>query len=144
MAGDEAALSECLGCGLQQFVPSLAPHGRARCVRCNTTLGSRRRNTLEPSLALALAALVLLIITATTTLMRVEQSGIVHLADLITGPVELLRHGMPGLAAAVVFTSLLAPFANLAGTIYVLTLLHLPNPPRHLRHVFLLVRRLGP
>ncbi|MGH7188059.1 MAG: paraquat-inducible protein A, partial [Acetobacteraceae bacterium] len=144
MAGDEATLSECHGCGLQQFVPSLAPHSRARCVRCNTTLGSRRRNTLEPALALALAALVLLIITATTTLMRVEESGIVHLADLITGPEELLRRGMPGLAAAVVFTTLLAPFAKLCGTIYVLTLLHLPKPPRHVRRVFLLVRRLGP
>ncbi|MGH7068386.1 MAG: paraquat-inducible protein A [Acetobacteraceae bacterium] len=140
----EATLHECHGCGLQQFIPPLAPHTRARCVRCSTTLRRRRRNTIEHSLALASAALILLIITATTTLMRVEASGIVHLADLIAGPEELLRRGMPGLAAAVVFTSLLAPLAKLLGTIYVLALLHLPNPPRHTRRIFLLVRRLTP
>ncbi|MGH7050504.1 MAG: paraquat-inducible protein A [Acetobacteraceae bacterium] len=144
MAGDEATLRECHGCGLQQSVPYLLPHSRARCVRCGTTLAARRHKTLERALALALTALVLLIITATTTLMRVEQSGIVHFADLITGPEELLRHGMPSLAVAVVFTSLLAPFLKLAGTIYVLALLHLRNPPHHIRRAFLLVRSLGP
>ncbi len=144
MADGESSLHECQGCGLQQFVPPLAPHTRARCVRCGTGLRTRRRNTIEHSLALAFAALVLLIITATTTLMRVEASGIVHLADLIAGPQELARRGMSSLALAVVFTSLIAPSAKLVGTIYVLGLLQTARPPRHIRRVFLLVRRLTP
>ena len=140
----ESTLHECHGCGLQQFVPPLAPRTRARCARCGTGLRSRRRNTIEHALALAFAALVLLVVTATTTLMRVEASGIVHLADLIAGPEELVRRGMLSLAVAVIFTSLVAPLAKLLGTVYVLLLLQTPHPPRHIRRVFLLVRRLTP
>ncbi|MGH7121800.1 MAG: paraquat-inducible protein A [Acetobacteraceae bacterium] len=144
MADEKSVLYECHGCGLQQFVPPLAPYTRARCTRCGAGLRTRRRNTIEHSIALASTALVLLIVTATATLMRVEASGIVHFADLVAGPEELLRHGMPSLALAVIFTSLIAPLARLLGTIYVLALLQTARPPRHIRRVFLWVRRLAP
>jgi len=138
------ALHECHGCGLQQFVPPLAPRARACCIRCGTLLRMRRRNTIEHALAVACAALVLFLITASATLMRVEAGGIVHFADLVSGPEELLRRGMPSLAVAVVFTSLIAPLAKLVGTIYVLGLLQTARPPRHIRRVFVFVRRLTP
>jgi paraquat-inducible protein A len=144
VADGAPTLHECHGCGLQQFIAPLAPHTRARCARCGTTLRARRRNTIEHALALALAALVLLGVTATATLMKVQAGGITHLADLVAGPEELARRGMFSLAVAVLFTSLIAPGAKLLGTIYALGLLQTPHPPRHIRRVFLFVRRLTP
>lgn len=137
-------LHECRGCGLRQLVPPLARGMLARCVRCGTVLRGHRRNTIEHALALAFAALVLLGVTATATMMTVQTAGIVHHADLISGPLELERRGMFSLSVAVVFTSLLAPMAKLAGTVYALGLLQMRNPPRHIRRVFLFVRKLTP
>lgn len=99
---------------------------------------------MQQALALALAALALLFITASATLMTVEAGGIVHHADLIAGPAELVLRAMPSLAVAVVFTSLVAPAAKLLGTVYVLLALRMPHPPRHVRWVFRVVRGLTP
>jgi paraquat-inducible protein A len=141
---DTHTLHECRGCGLRQLVPPLARGMLARCIRCGTVLRGHRRNTIEHALALACAALVLLGVTATATMMTVRTTGIVHRADLISGPLELERRGMLSLSIAVVFTSLLAPLAKLAGTVYALGLLQIRNPPRHIRRVFLFVRKLTP
>ncbi len=138
------SLHECHGCGLRQSVPPLAPGTLARCLRCGTVLRGHRRNTIEHALGLACAALVLLAVTATATMMTVRSAGIVHRADLLGGPEELARRGMYSLSVAVVFTSLLAPLAKLVGTVYALGLLQLRNPPRHIRRVFLFVRKLTP
>ncbi|HUC18933.1 MAG TPA: paraquat-inducible protein A [Acetobacteraceae bacterium] len=142
--GGAATLHECHGCGLRQLVSPLARGMLARCVRCGTVLRGHRRNTIEHAFALACAALVLLGVTATATMMTVQTAGIVHHADLVSGPLELERRGMFSLSVAVIFTSLLAPLAKLAGTVYALGLLQTRNPPRHIRRVFLFVRKLTP
>ncbi len=137
-------LRECPGCGLFQVVPALRPGMAARCNRCGTTLRRARRDPLRRGLALNVTALVLLAVMATTTLMVVSTKGIVHSAGLFSGPAELARRGMPELGLAVVFTSLIAPFGKFASTAYVLARLQWPNPPRHLRRVFVLAGRLAP
>jgi paraquat-inducible protein A len=137
-------LHECQSCGLLQTVPALAPGISAHCNRCGTTLHRARRHPLEHSLALTLAALVLLGVTCVSTLISVETAGITLHAELLSGPEELMQRGMTALAAVVVFVTVVAPFAKLLGTLYVLTGLHLAQPPRHLRRVFVLVERLTP
>ena len=127
-----------------QVLPPLTPGMAANCSRCGTTLRRARTDPLGRGLALTLAALVLLTVMCTTTLMTVSTAGIVHGADLLSGPEELVRRGMSVLAVAVVFTTLLAPFGKLLATAYVLIGLRLRNPPRHLRRVFVLVERLRP
>jgi paraquat-inducible protein A len=137
-------LHECQSCGLLQTVPALAPGISAHCNRCGTTLHRARRHPLEHSLALTLAALVLLGVMCVSTLMSVETAGITLHADLLSGPAELMRRGMTALAAVVVFVTVVAPFAKLLGTLYVLIGLHLSQAPGHLRRVFVLVERLTP
>jgi len=127
-----------------QVLPPLTPGMAANCSRCGTTLRRARTDPLGRGLALTLAALVLLTVMCTTTLMTVSTAGIVHGADLLSGPEELVRRGMSVLAVAVVFTTLIAPFGKLLATAYVLVGLRLRNPPRHLRRVFVLVERLRP
>jgi paraquat-inducible protein A len=137
---------ECRSCGLLQTVPALAPGISAQCSRCGTTLHRARRHPIEHSMALTLAALVLLAVMCVTTLMSVETAGITLHADLLSGPAELVERGMTALAVVVVFVTVVAPFGKLLGTLYVLVgvALHMAHPPRHLRQVFVLVERLTP
>jgi paraquat-inducible protein A len=137
-------LHECQSCGLLQTVPALAPGISAHCSRCGTRLHRARQHPLEHSLALTLAALMLLGVTCVSTLMSVETAGITLHADLLAGPEELIHRGMTALAAVVVFVTVVAPFGKLLGTLYVLVGLRLARPPRHLRRVFVLVERLTP
>jgi paraquat-inducible protein A len=133
---------ECPGCGLFQTVPALVPGTTARCARCDTLLHRTTRYPLEHNIALTLAALVLLVIMCTTTLMNVETAGIRLSAGLFSGPEELVRRGMGELAAVIVFVTVLAPFGKLASTLYVLIRLREAYSPRHLRRVFAFAEKL--
>ena len=99
---------------------------------------------LDHSIALTAAALVLLVIMCTTTLMSVQTAGIMLSAGLFSGPEELVHRGMVGLAVVVVFVTVVAPFGKLIGTLYVLIRLHEATPPRHLRRVFVLAEQIAP
>jgi paraquat-inducible protein A len=140
----DTVLRECPGCGLFQIEPALAPGMTARCERCATTLRRTRQHSLEHSLALAVGAVILLVVICLSTLMTVRTSGIVHQAGIFSGPVELVRRSMSGLAVVVVFVTVVAPSAKLAGTIYVLLRVREAKPGRHLRRVFAWVERLSP
>jgi paraquat-inducible protein A len=140
----EADVRECPGCGLFQLVPILTPGTTAQCSRCTTTLRRARVHPLDRSLALTLSALMLLVIVCATMLMRVQAAGMVHQSGLFAGPAELVQRGMAPLAAVVLFTTAVAPFAKLLGTLYVLIRLHEAKPPGHLRRIFVMVERLTP
>ncbi|MET1028495.1 MAG: paraquat-inducible protein A [Dongiaceae bacterium] len=140
----EPQLRECDGCGLVQTVPPLGPGMRAQCARCRITLFNVKAHPLDHSIALTLAALLLMVIMCTTTLMSVQTAGIQLHAGLFSGPEELFRRGMGELGAVVIFVTVMAPAAKLIGTLYVLIRLHEAAPPRHLRRVFAWVERLRP
>lgn len=95
-------------------------------------------------MALTLAALILLVILCTTTLMNVQTAGIRLTAGLFSGPAELVRRNMPELAIVIVFVTVLAPFVRLSCILYVLLRLREAEPPRHLRHAFALAEELRP
>ncbi len=126
------------------MVPPLTPGSTARCARCPTILRRVSAHRLDHIIALTAAALILLVVMCTTGLMSVETAGIRHAADLFSGPDELVRQGMGPLGAVVLFVTVLAPFARLAGTLYVLVRAHERHPPSHLRRIFALAERLRP
>lgn len=137
-------LRACSGCGLLHTVPHSAQRETAYCGRCLTALHRVTGHPLDHGLALTIAALVLLIVMCTTTLMTVQTAGMIHSADLLSGPAELVRRGMSPLALVVIFVTLVAPFIKLGGTLYVLIRLRLPSPPAYLRQVFAVAERLRP
>ena len=139
----EPQLRECFGCGLFQLVPALGPDMRSNCLRCGTTLRRTRANSLEHCLAVTAGGLVAFVVLWTATLMQVSEVGIVHETTLISGPAELVRHGLWPLALAVAFTTAIAPVGKFAGTLYVLVGLRMKRPPPGLARVFLLARKLG-
>ncbi len=129
-------MRECRGCGLVQLVPALAPGMTAQCARCPTVLRVTSTHRLDHVIALATTALVLLIIMFSSNLMSVQTAGIRHVADLFSGPVELVNRGMPELGAVVIFVTVLAPLCRVAAMVYVLIRSHESTPPSHLRRVF--------
>src|SRR5437016_5713382 len=58
----DAALVACPHCDLLQRLPELVPGASARCPRCDKELWRRREDSLERTLALALAAAVLCVV----------------------------------------------------------------------------------
>jgi paraquat-inducible protein A len=139
----EPQLRECFGCGLFQLVPALGPDMRSNCLRCGTTLRRTRANSLDHCLAVTAGGLVAFVVLWTATLMQVSEVGIVHQTTLISGPAELVRHGLWPLALAVAFTTAIAPVGKFAGTLYVLVGLRMKRPPPGLARVFLFARRMG-
>jgi paraquat-inducible protein A len=137
-------LKECPGCGLVQLIPALVPGSSAHCPRCPTILRRVSAHRLEHIIALTLAALVLLAVMCSSSLMSVETIGIRRVADLFSGPEQLVRQDMAPLAAVVLFVTVLAPFLRIGGTLYVLVRAHRRHPPRHLHRVFALAERLRP
>ncbi len=134
----------CPGCGLLHTVPQSIDRMTAYCVRCPTAVHRVTGRAPGDDMALTIAALVLLFVMCTTTLMTVQSSGMIHSADLLSGPAELVRRDMWPLALVVIFVTLIAPFAKLGGTLYVLLRLRLPSPPAHLRRVFAVAETLRP
>jgi len=106
----EPQLRECPGCGLFQTVPALALGMTAQCVRCSTILRRTSNHRPDHLIALTATAFILLIIMCSTQLMSVDKAGIYHVADLFSGPQELVRQDMAPLAAVVIFVTVLAPF----------------------------------
>jgi paraquat-inducible protein A len=137
-------LRECRGCGLVQLVGPLLPGTSAYCVQCSTMLRRVSVHRLDQIIALTLAALILLAVMCSNTLMGVETAGIKHAANLFSGPVELAHRNMAELALAVLFVTVGAPFSRLGGMIYVLVRSHEASPPRHLRRIFAWAERLRP
>ena len=139
----DAVLRECPGCGLFQIQPVLTSGTRAQCERCGTGLTPARRHPLQHSLALSVAALVLLTVMCLTTLMTVRTAGIEHQAGIFSGPVELVARDMAALGIVVAFVTVAAPLTKVLGTIYILLRIREPDPPRHLRSIFVWVERLS-
>ena len=106
-------LRECPGCGLLQQVPALEPGTSAYCARCPTILRRVSAHRLDHMAALAIAALVVLAVMCSSSLMSVETAGIRHVADLFSGPEELVRQSMAPLGFVVIFVTVLAPLLRL-------------------------------
>lgn len=131
-----ARLRECPDCGLLQHLPPLPRGATARCPRCDAVLRRRRIDPAGRALALALTGLLLFALALTEPLIDVDVHGLGRAMTLSAGPLALEQQGYWPLALAVLVTTLGAPLARLAALAYVLALLRLPHPPRHLYAVF--------
>ena len=139
-----SSLVACHECDLLHRVASL-PHGAAaRCTRCGAVLYREKRDSLDRSLALAVAGLILFLLVNAFPLLALKLGGTVKQASLITGVKELYSQGWPELALVVLFTSVVIPVVYLLGMISILFPLKLNRVPSYLPVVFRLVRRLQP
>lgn len=138
------SLTECLECGLLQRNPPLPPGGVAECGRCGGALHRDRPDSLNRTLALTIAGLVLFIVANSFPFLSFEMQGQVTQTTLLTGVVDLYKGGNWFISGVVLFTSVLAPGLQLTLLLVVLIPLTLERLPLWLPRLFRLVRTLTP
>jgi paraquat-inducible protein A len=137
-------LVACHDCDLLARLPELPEGGGAWCQRCGGMLRRRRRNSIERTLALTLAASVLFAVANLFPFLSFEMQGRVTETTLATGVFDLWEQGVPEIAALVGFTAVAAPFAQLVLLLYVLLPVHLGRVPWQMSRMFRLLRRIQP
>ena len=138
------ALIACHECDLIHRVKPLPIKGVANCTRCGSVLYRHKPNSLERTLALSLAGLVLFVLANSFPFLALKMESQLHQTNLITGIKVLYTQGMQGLAVVVLLTTILAPLAQLLGMLYLLLPLRHDRVPPQFAPIFRLVRSLQP
>jgi len=138
------ALIACHECDLIHRVKPLPKKGVANCSRCGSVLYRHKPNSLERTLALSLAGLVLFVLANSFPFLALKMEAQVHQTNLITGIKVLYTQGMQALAILVLLTTILAPLAQLLGMLYVLLPLRHHRAPPKFAPIFRFVLSLQP
>jgi len=140
---NRAELLACPECDLLQSDSAIPRPRKALCARCGATLYQRHDNGLERTAALSIAALVLFALANGFPILSLELQGERTSATLV-GAVEALgSHGMPILAALVLFTAVAMPFAQVTALVYVTVPLRYGHRMPHFGAAFRLVQFAG-
>lgn len=110
----DTSLVACPNCDLMQRMPEVAPGESVRCVRCDTELWRRRVDSLNRTLALAVSALVMWIITNTVPMLGLTAAGQVAFTTVIHGAELLWNLGEPLVAIIIFFTVIFAPILQIS------------------------------
>ncbi len=116
-AASRQCLRECTGCGLFQAIPPLRPGTVAECLRCGELLRRRRRDSLDVTLALNLAGLVLFGIAIVFPLFGMNLRGLHRDTSIPLLPLRFEQQGLWQLGLVVLGTILVAPVLRLALTV---------------------------
>ena len=105
----DAALVACPDCDLLQRLPDLVPGASARRPRCDRELWRRREDSLQRTLALALAAAALYVVANTVPMLGLTAVGHQASTTVLGGAEQLWRDGRETVAGLVLFTAVVAP-----------------------------------
>lgn len=134
----------CHDCDLIQRRVALPRGASATCPRCGAVLYKRKTDSLDRTLALSVAGVILFIVANTFPFLAFELKGQVTHTTLSTGVRELYDADMTGLAFLVFLTTILAPMLELAGMLFILGPLRLGRRRAYMRPLFRLTRQLQP
>ena len=79
----------CHDCDLIQRLPRISESGAVQCIRCGAVLYQKKRNSIERSLALAIAGLVLFAVANSFPFLAFKLEAQVRQTTLLTGIREL-------------------------------------------------------
>lgn len=145
MQTETAPLVACHECDALARVPSLSPGSMARCPRCGGLLRRGKRNSIDRTLALVLAGLVLFTLANVYPFMTFKLEGREQVSSFVSGCLVLWKEGLPELGVLVFMTSIGFPALELFGLLYVLGPLRLGRrPARHFGPVFRMILAIGP
>lgn len=126
----DPTLVACPHCDLLQRLPSLAPGTVARCPRCDAELGRARADSLNRTLALTVAALVLYVIANTFPMLGLTAVGHQASTTVFGGAHQLWVDGRTTVAGLVLFTAVLAPGLQIALLLAIVLGAHRPKVPK--------------
>ena len=115
----------CHECDLLEEIPPVAERARATCSRCGAVLYRHKRNSIERTLALTIAALLLYVVANSYPLLTFDLKGDTTQATLISGVQLLYESHKPFVATVVLLTSIVAPGLQIAALLYVFVPLYL-------------------
>ena len=136
---DASSVIACPDCDLLFRLPRVRLGHSACCTRCGAVLRRAKRNSIDRSLAFAVAALVFFAVANAYPLITFEIEGRSQDNRIISGVLDLYAAGMWELAALVFFTSVLAPLCYLLLLLCLLVPLKTDRRPRWLATCFRLV-----
>ena len=122
----------------------LPKYGVAKCTRCGAVLYRHKPNSLERTLALTVAALILFVTANIYPFLALRLEGREQETLLFTGVRDLYDYGMWELSLLVLLTSIVVPLIHILGMIYVLLPLKFDRLPWKLTVIFRLVLALRP
>jgi paraquat-inducible protein A len=99
----------CPDCDLLHRVPQLPPGGKARCVRCGSTLATRPTDPIDRPLALTVAAAIVFLVANTTPLMGLSVIGRSADTTITGGVYQMWQQGERITAVVVGFCAVIAP-----------------------------------
>jgi paraquat-inducible protein A len=106
----DASIVACPHCDLLQRLPEMiAPGASARCPRCDKELWRRREDSLNRTLALTLAALVLYLIANTVPMLGLSAAGHHAFTTVVGGAQQLWHDGQKLVAVLVLFAAVISP-----------------------------------
>lgn len=110
----------CPNCDLMQALPHLSNGKVANCVRCNTTLFRKQKNSIDRSLAFAITGFILFVIANLFPLLSLKALGVTQDGTLLSSALSLFHAERPLLGLVMLLTTFVFPFITLSGTIYIL------------------------
>ncbi|RJP91486.1 MAG: paraquat-inducible protein A [Desulfobacteraceae bacterium] len=137
-------LIACHDCDLLQKIPPVPEGGQARCPRCGAGLYSHKRNSLDRTISLVVAGLILFFLSNAFPLLELKSQGLMQDTTLYQGVKALYDQDMKGLSVLVFLTCIVVPFVQLSGLFYVLLPLKYNRLAPRTPAVFRFIRKLQP
>ncbi len=106
---EDPAVIACAHCDLLQRLPNIEPGESVRCARCDEELWRRREDSLNRTLALAVAAAVLYVVANSVPMLGLTVVGRQASTTVIGGAQHLWADGRETVAALVLLTAVIAP-----------------------------------
>lgn len=134
----------CHECDLLHRSVAVPAGGKALCSRCGSLLQRNRKNSLNRTLALNIAALICFILANTFPFLSMEIAGRIEETLFISAAMSLWQLSWGALAILVALTSLLFPLVSILGMLYLLLPLSIGRRPPGMALVYRLIRAIAP
>jgi len=145
MTAATSTLIACHECDALVRTGPLRPGSAARCGRCGGLLRRVKHDSINRTLALTMAGVVLFILANVYPFMTFQLEGRVQVSSLVSGAIVLWDEGLQELGVLVFMTSIGFPAFELLGLLYVLLPLRIGGRPSpSAAQVFRMIQSLGP
>ena len=134
----------CHDCDLIHRINPLPAKGTANCIRCGAVLYKHKPDSLDRTLAFAIAGLILFILANSFPFLGLRIGAQIRETTLITGIYELYAQGMQVVAILVLVTTVLVPFTQMMCLFYILLPLKFGRLPKRLPRVFRFLQSIQP
>jgi paraquat-inducible protein A len=134
----------CHECGTVHRMRPIPRGGAASCRQCGATLYRQKPDSIDRTLMLTLAALILFIVAHAFPFMTFKLEGREETSTILTGVIRLHDMGMWPLAAVVLLTASLVPLVWLSSMAYVLLPIRLGRLPWGVARLFRITEMLRP